>query len=70
MVFEAERRIGGHTHTVDVELAGRSYAVDTGFIVYNEATYPNLVELFDYLAVPTAATEMGFAVSLDEGSIA
>ena len=62
-VFEADGRIGGHSHTVD---AG-GVAVDTGFIVYNEATYPNLVALFRHLGVPVKATEMSFAVSLDGG---
>ncbi|MFO1144511.1 MAG: FAD-dependent oxidoreductase [Amaricoccus sp.] len=62
-LFEAEGRIGGHSHTVD---AG-GVAVDTGFIVYNEATYPNLVALFRHLGVPVRPTEMSFAVSLDGG---
>ncbi|MBT8062255.1 MAG: NAD(P)-binding protein, partial [Gammaproteobacteria bacterium] len=44
-VFEADNRIGGHTNTVDVQLAGREYAVDTGFIVFNERTYPNFIAL-------------------------
>lgn len=62
-VFEADARIGGHCHTVD---AG-SAAVDTGFIVYNEMTYPNLTALFAHLDVPTKASDMSFAVSMDEG---
>lgn len=64
-VFEADPRIGGHSNTLDV--AG--HAVDTGFIVYNEATYPNLTALFDHLGVATRATDMGFAVSLDDGRL-
>ena len=62
-VFEADSRIGGHCHTVD---AGRS-PVDTGFIVYNELTYPNLTALFRHLDVPTKTSDMSFAVSMDDG---
>jgi predicted NAD/FAD-binding protein len=64
-VFEAASRIGGHSNTLDV--AG--HPVDTGFIVYNEATYPNLTALFAHLGVATRATDMGFAVSLDQGRL-
>jgi len=64
-VFEADARIGGHSHTREV--AG--HAVDTGFIVYNEATYPNLTALFAHLGVATRETDMGFAVSLDQGRL-
>ncbi len=64
-VFEAEDRIGGHSHTVD---AGGA-PVDTGFIVYNEVTYPNLTALFAHLDVPTKASEMSFAVSMDGGQL-
>ena len=60
-VFEADGRIGGHSNTIDVAGA----PVDTGFIVYNEATYPNLTALFAHLGVATRETDMGFAVSLD-----
>jgi len=67
-VFEADTRAGGHSHTVDVAFGGRSIAVDTGFIVYNEPCYPNLTRLFAMLGVETAATDMSFAVSLDAGA--
>jgi len=67
-LYEADSRIGGHTHTVDVGGAGGT-PVDTGFIVYNEAAYPNLTALFAHLGVPTQPTEMTFAVSLDEGRL-
>ena len=68
-LYEADWRIGGHANTVVCHEPEGDVAVDTGFIVYNERAYPNLVALFDYLDVPTAATEMGFAVSLDGGRI-
>lgn len=61
-VFDANDHVGGHTHTHDVELAGRNYAVDTGFIVYNEATYPNFIGLLDKLGVNSKPTTMSFSV--------
>ena len=64
-LFEAEPRLGGHSHTVD---AG-GIPVDTGFIVFNQATYPNLTALFAHLGVATRPAEMTFAVSLDEGRL-
>ena len=66
-LFEREARAGGHANTVDVSIDGRPVAVDTGFIVYNTASYPNLIALFERLRVPTAPTNMGFSVSLDSG---
>ncbi len=62
-VFEAGGRIGGHTATYDVRLGARRYAIDTGFIVYNDWTYPAFIELMTELGVPTKPTEMGFSVS-------
>ncbi|MFZ2290757.1 MAG: FAD-dependent oxidoreductase [Halopseudomonas yangmingensis] len=61
-VFEASDWIGGHTHTVDIELQGRQYAVDTGFIVFNDWTYPNFIRLLDQLGVDSQPTEMSFSV--------
>lgn len=61
-VFEAANWIGGHTHTVDVTLEGRHYAVDTGFIVFNEWTYPNFIKLLSQLGVGFKPTEMSFSV--------
>jgi uncharacterized protein len=63
-LFEAAPRLGGHTNTVDVTLDGITHPVDTGFLVYNERTYPNLIRLFAELGVPTAKSEMSFAVSV------
>lgn len=59
-LFEADSRIGGHTHTQEA----LGVPVDTGFIVFNPGSYPNLCALFDHLGVPTQDTEMTFAVSL------
>ncbi len=64
-VYESDDRIGGHTNTVEVDTPQGSVAVDTGFIVYNEVTYPNLTQLFRALAVPTQASDMSFAFSAD-----
>jgi uncharacterized protein len=66
-LYEAADRLGGHAHTVDVDDEGRSVAVDTGFIVYNEPSYPNLVRLFDALDVPTEPSDMSFSVSIGGG---
>ena len=61
-LFEAADRFGGHTHTVDMTLDGVSHGVDTGFLVFNETTYPNLTRLFAELGVETAPSEMSFSV--------
>ncbi|MGA4636334.1 NAD(P)/FAD-dependent oxidoreductase [Pseudomonas solani] len=61
-LFEASDWIGGHTHTVDVQLGGRDYAVDTGFIVFNDWTYPNFIRLLERLGVASQPTEMSFSV--------
>ena len=69
-LFEADPRLGGHAHTVDaLPDSGPPIAVDTGFIVYNEATYPNLTALLRHLDVTTKPAEMTFAVSLDGGRL-
>ena len=62
-LFEASDWIGGHTHTVDVTVEGRSYAVDTGFIVFNDWTYPNFIRLLEQLGVGFKPTEMSFSVT-------
>ena len=61
-VYEADRRIGGHTHTHDIEWAGRHYAIDSGFIVFNDWTYPNFIHLLDQLGVASQPSNMSFSV--------
>lgn len=68
-VFEAADWIGGHTHTVDVEWAGRSYAIDTGFIVCNDWTYPNFLGLLAELGVPTQPSSMSFSVRCERSGL-
>ncbi len=61
-VFEQNDWIGGHTHTVDVTLDGQTYAVDTGFIVFNEWTYPRFLNLLSELNLAHQDTDMSFSV--------
>ncbi len=68
-VYEKRDRLGGHSATMDVEYGNKTIPVDTGFIVYNENNYPNLINLFDHLDVKTEASDMEFSVSLDNGKI-
>ena len=68
-LFEATNSLGGHAHTVDVELEATSHPVDTGFLVFNHNTYPNLRALLRLLDVPTAASDMSFSVSFSEPDI-
>ena len=68
-VYERDRRVGGHSNTVTVQGAKGEIAVDTGFIVYNEAAYPDLTALFEHLDVPTQPSDMSFAVSLADGDL-
>lgn len=62
VLFEAGNYLGGHTHTHDIELHGKHYAVDTGFIVFNEAHYPLLTKMFAELGVASQPTTMSFSV--------
>ncbi len=66
-VYEEALRLGGHARTVHVDDGDRSVPVDTGFIVYNERNYPNLVQLFEFLGVATEPSEMSFSVSMGGG---
>ena len=68
-VFEAGKRLGGHTATVDVRLGTRRFCVDTGFIVYNDWTYPNFIALMRELGVSSKPTSMGFSVRDEESGL-
>jgi predicted NAD/FAD-binding protein len=61
-LFEANNYLGGHTNTEDVELNGRTYPVNTGFIVFNDWTYPNFIKLMDHLDVASENSDMSFSV--------
>jgi predicted NAD/FAD-binding protein len=61
-LFEANNYLGGHTNTEDVELNGRTYPVNTGFIVFNDWTYPNFIKLMDQLGVESENSDMSFSV--------
>ena len=67
-LLERESRLGGHANTFDVVEDGQTHPIDTGFIVYNTITYPNLTALFEHLNVTTAESCMSFGVSLDHGA--
>ncbi len=67
-LFESDDRIGGHTNTVTIESNGKTVPVDTGFICFNEATYPNLTALFKHLGVKVHPTDMNFAASIANGA--
>ena len=68
-LFEANDYLGGHTHTVDVALDGINAPVDTGFLVYNDRTYPKLIALFDELGITSAPSTMSFSVRSDSGLV-
>ncbi len=62
-IFEANDYIGGHTATVDVNINNKDFAVDTGFIVYNDRTYPSFIKMMNEIGVTGTATQMSFSVS-------
>jgi predicted NAD/FAD-binding protein len=68
-LFEAAPVLGGHANTVEIGVDGHRFPVDTGFLVLNDQTYPNLIHLFQELGVDTYATDMSFSVSADEGRL-
>ncbi len=63
-LFESEPRAGGHAHTVDITVAGKTFPVDTGFLVFNHKTYPGLTPFLEQLGVPTVPSDMGFSVQV------
>ena len=68
-LFEANDYLGGHTNTVDVEVDGEQHAIDTGFIVFNDRTYPNFIALLDELGVRSRPTSMSFSVRCDAANL-
>ncbi|MCA9200968.1 MAG: FAD-dependent oxidoreductase [Planctomycetales bacterium] len=64
-VFEASQHAGGHAHTVDVDLEGVHYPVDTGFMVFNRKTYPNFCRLLEILGVDSQQSDMSFSIHCD-----
>jgi predicted NAD/FAD-binding protein len=65
-VYEAADHIGGHTHTHDIDSGDKRYAVDSGFIVFNEKTYPNFLKLLKKLGVEWQASDMSFSVKAED----
>ena len=68
-VYEKNSYIGGHTNTVYVEEDGKNLPIDTGFMVFNEVTYPNLIKLFNKLDVPYVDTDMSFGVRHNQSNL-
>jgi uncharacterized protein len=68
-LFEASSYVGGHTATVNVEAAGSTWAVDTGFIVFNDWTYPNFVKLLHELGVPSQRSDMSFSLRCERSGL-
>ena len=64
-VYEAASYVGGHTNTVDVYETGKKLAIDTGFIVFNDRTYPNFIQLLDEIGQTSQPSEMSFSVRSD-----
>ncbi len=68
-IFEANNYLGGHTNTVDIKVDGIDLSVDTGFMVCNYRTYPNLIQMFDYLNIDLQSSNMSFSVHCDENNL-
>ena len=68
-IFEKNDYIGGHTHTHEIEHNGIKWNVDSGFIVYNERTYPNFINILDRLGVERQLTRMGFSVKSEKNDL-
>lgn len=68
-VFEGADYIGGHTNTIDVEMDRRTYAIDTGFIVFNDWTYPNFIALLNRLGVASQPSDMSFSVTCERSGL-
>jgi len=68
-VFESGSYVGGHTNTMDVYEDDRALAVDTGFIVFNDRTYPNFIRLLEEIGQESQPSEMSFSVQADDGRV-
>src|SRR5262245_33829966 len=68
-MFEADSHVGGHTNTIDVTVASGTYPVDTGFIVFNDRTYPRFIRLMDRLNIPSQTSTMSFSVKVEENGL-
>lgn len=68
-LFEAAATLGGHTNTIDVVVDGKTFPVDTGFLVFNDRTYPGLCALFDHLDVASVNSDMSFSVRIDDAAL-
>lgn len=69
LVFESGSYIGGHTNTLDVQVSSGKYSVDTGFIVFNDWTYPNFIELMNQIGVKWQDTLMSFSVKVESNGL-
>ena len=68
-VYEAASYVGGHTNTIDVPAGDRTISIDTGFIVFNDRTYPNFIELLDEIGQASQPSVMSFSVSSGDGGL-
>lgn len=68
-LFESESRLGGHTHTHEVEVASGKYNIDTGFIVFNDRNYPNFIKLMNKLGVQSQPSTMSFSVKVEKNGL-
>ncbi|MFZ9469471.1 MAG: NAD(P)/FAD-dependent oxidoreductase [Rickettsiales bacterium] len=68
-LYEKNDYLGGHSNTIDIDYNGKNIAVDIGFIVFNHQTYPNLKAFFELLNIPTAKSQMSFAVKILEKNL-
>ncbi len=68
-VYEASDYVGGHVNTISVSIDNENYEIDTGFIVYNDKTYPNFIKLLDRLGVSSQSTSMSFSVKCDKSGL-
>lgn len=68
-LFEKDSYFGGHSNTIDFKDAGKSFPVDTGFLVHNRLTYPDLVKIFEYLQVPTVESDMTLSIKNTEDQL-